>query len=400
MRNKLPNASTVHDYATARAFLGGTKYERTVMNNTVCHCVGAQGADGAEGYAIQYHATDVVTYWRDGTITINNGGWSTVTTSLRLRAYLPREIHVGGTRDGSGWHVAFGSWPMSAAEMAKVTARNASITAAETVGQCGHEVSYQGYKESTHACEKKAGHDAESAADDYRNYWERQHGRARGTGYGSNYVPAAELPAAERCQGTYTESYKATCYAPCTLSVGHAGRHYRHGVDNFVPSWSYPLPSSGFTIRPSKGGWLPGRGQVPTKSQLAKMAAHERARIRAAQAAERKAVAFLKRLDGDALYKVCGAGQVAIGGGHFVFKPGKWAPPVSGQVRRCLNGYHVTDGRHVAAWNKEFGGKCEVWTVETWHGHSIREGTDGPDGNGKSAFRSVKLVKLVGVMPV
>ena len=74
---------------------------------------------------------------------------------------------------------------MSAAEMAKVTARNASITAAETVGKCGHAVSYQGYKESTHACEKTAGHDAESAADDYRNYWERQHGAVRGTGNGS-----------------------------------------------------------------------------------------------------------------------------------------------------------------------------------------------------------------------
>ena len=49
---------------------------------------------------------------------------------------------------------------MSAAEMAKVTARNASITAAETVGKCGREVSYQGYKESTYTCEKAAGHDA------------------------------------------------------------------------------------------------------------------------------------------------------------------------------------------------------------------------------------------------
>ena len=86
MRNKLPNASTVHDYATARAFLGGTKYERTVMNNTVCHCVGVQYAYGAEGYAIRYHATDVVTYWRDGTITINHGGWPTATTSLRFRS--------------------------------------------------------------------------------------------------------------------------------------------------------------------------------------------------------------------------------------------------------------------------------------------------------------------------
>jgi len=42
-----------------------------------------------DGFALRYHATDVVTARNDGTVTLNSGGWRTATTKKRINAYLP-----------------------------------------------------------------------------------------------------------------------------------------------------------------------------------------------------------------------------------------------------------------------------------------------------------------------
>jgi hypothetical protein len=46
----------------------------------------------ASSIAIRYQSTDVVTYHADGTITLQNGGWNTVTTRARFREYTRARV--------------------------------------------------------------------------------------------------------------------------------------------------------------------------------------------------------------------------------------------------------------------------------------------------------------------
>lgn len=62
-----------------------------------------QNDDGS--YGIVYHRTEIVRIHADGTYTLNNGGWYTVTTKQRLNEYAPVSIfqrkHV--------WYLASGA---------------------------------------------------------------------------------------------------------------------------------------------------------------------------------------------------------------------------------------------------------------------------------------------------
>jgi hypothetical protein len=40
-------------------------------------------------YSVRYHNTDILTFWPDGRIGVNNGGFFTVTTKARLNEYGP-----------------------------------------------------------------------------------------------------------------------------------------------------------------------------------------------------------------------------------------------------------------------------------------------------------------------
>lgn len=51
-----------------------------------------------EAIAVQLHATDVVTFFLDGRIEVNTGGWDTVTTRDRINCYLDKPWHVYGER--------------------------------------------------------------------------------------------------------------------------------------------------------------------------------------------------------------------------------------------------------------------------------------------------------------
>lgn len=58
----------------------------------------AHGSDplDAPAYAIRYHTTDVVTFYRGGMIALNHGGWVSTTTVLRWNMFTPRELRVRG----------------------------------------------------------------------------------------------------------------------------------------------------------------------------------------------------------------------------------------------------------------------------------------------------------------
>jgi hypothetical protein len=43
---------------------------------------------------IQYHNTEIVTYYENGSVRLNSGGWQTSTTKARFNAFLPRKISV------------------------------------------------------------------------------------------------------------------------------------------------------------------------------------------------------------------------------------------------------------------------------------------------------------------
>ena len=44
-------------------------------------------------FAVQMYQTDIVTIHQDGTVTLNNGGWYTVTTKANINKYAPCYVH-------------------------------------------------------------------------------------------------------------------------------------------------------------------------------------------------------------------------------------------------------------------------------------------------------------------
>lgn len=56
-----------------------------------------------DSLAIRLHSTDILTFTPDGAVTVNSGGWRTVTTKARLNEYLPAGSI--GQRNGQWyWH--------------------------------------------------------------------------------------------------------------------------------------------------------------------------------------------------------------------------------------------------------------------------------------------------------
>lgn len=95
---------TVNDMPTnywqAQTMLKG-KDERTIANNTRLRRVEprlvelAPGvSESIPGIAVVLHRTAIVIHWEDGMVTLNSGGWQTVTTKARMNASLPQGIGV------------------------------------------------------------------------------------------------------------------------------------------------------------------------------------------------------------------------------------------------------------------------------------------------------------------
>jgi len=85
----------MQSYTDAKAFLDGgrDKTSRPIANNTR-----VESRDGGK-IAVKYHATDVVTYFPDGRVRLNTGGWFTYTTKDRLNRFSPARVWA----DGSGY---------------------------------------------------------------------------------------------------------------------------------------------------------------------------------------------------------------------------------------------------------------------------------------------------------
>jgi hypothetical protein len=78
---------------------GRSKVSRPIENNTR---IEQRGDD----YAVVLHGTDVVTYHKDGSVTLDSGGWLTVTTKDRMNGYLGTRARVWSER--GKWFV--GRW--------------------------------------------------------------------------------------------------------------------------------------------------------------------------------------------------------------------------------------------------------------------------------------------------
>jgi hypothetical protein len=63
------------------------KTTRKLGNNTY-------GRIDGDSVAIRLHSTDVVTFTGDNKVTLNSGGWATVTTKARMNEYLPDGYRV------------------------------------------------------------------------------------------------------------------------------------------------------------------------------------------------------------------------------------------------------------------------------------------------------------------
>lgn len=95
-------------YAGAREIIrehGKTKRHRAYPTAALGHAttleprgVMTQGADplDAPSYAVRYHDTDVVTFYRNGVLALDHGGWVSTTTVRRMHLFTPRELRVSG----------------------------------------------------------------------------------------------------------------------------------------------------------------------------------------------------------------------------------------------------------------------------------------------------------------
>ena len=89
----------MRSYAEANAYLaGGRNKDARSLTGRSTQLVRRD----KETIAVQYHATDVVTYKADGRVILNSGGWKTVTTKCRINEYSP----VSLTQTSGIWHVS------------------------------------------------------------------------------------------------------------------------------------------------------------------------------------------------------------------------------------------------------------------------------------------------------
>lgn len=75
---------------------GRAQDSKSLGNNTAAHRFDYGPATGSIG--VRLHATDVVVAHPDGSVTLNSGGYRTVTTKDRINRFLPKGYDEGGWR--------------------------------------------------------------------------------------------------------------------------------------------------------------------------------------------------------------------------------------------------------------------------------------------------------------
>ncbi len=82
------------DYQSANEKLQGRCYmSRKIGNNTYLQ----RDVRNSNNINVHYHATDIITFYPNGDVALNTGGWDTVTTKQRLHAYQ-NAAYVGSER--------------------------------------------------------------------------------------------------------------------------------------------------------------------------------------------------------------------------------------------------------------------------------------------------------------
>lgn len=90
---------THKDYRELNEVLGDKKALR-LGHNTRLHRL-----HDSDAIAVEYHETDIVTFYPDGVIILDNGGWRTSTTRYRINQYLPDGYYL--VQDKYEWYIGY-----------------------------------------------------------------------------------------------------------------------------------------------------------------------------------------------------------------------------------------------------------------------------------------------------
>lgn len=96
--------ANVHSYHSAVTFLGN-RAERKLAHNTYVYRI------DDESVGVTLHNTRIVTYYLDGRVQLNSGGWSTSTTKDRINKLLPDGYSLWQHK--FDWFVQHRSWPFA-----------------------------------------------------------------------------------------------------------------------------------------------------------------------------------------------------------------------------------------------------------------------------------------------
>lgn len=88
--SNLKLAAEPKSYAEAEDFLDGEMRKSLGYKTTI-----EQGDSGVE---IIHHDTAIVTFHADGSMTLDNGGWHTSTTTNRMHKFTPRHIWINNIK--------------------------------------------------------------------------------------------------------------------------------------------------------------------------------------------------------------------------------------------------------------------------------------------------------------
>lgn len=88
------------DWIRALSFLQRGRGDKTYRTVPSIRATSIQRLDH-DVIALQYHATHVISWHSDGTITLRTGGYQTVTTKARINAYSPHSVY----QDNGLWYI-------------------------------------------------------------------------------------------------------------------------------------------------------------------------------------------------------------------------------------------------------------------------------------------------------
>ncbi len=120
------------DYAEARALLATARDRsagKPIANNTRLYPGASRVLDGFDSVGLTLHSTEVLTWYSNGDVALDSGGWHTVTTAQRINGHLPAPWRVGSHRvaGDSSWWLWNGGYPVVPFEDGLVITARGSI---------------------------------------------------------------------------------------------------------------------------------------------------------------------------------------------------------------------------------------------------------------------------------